>query len=228
MARSRHVPRLQAALPRLPAAAMRDGTAGRILGAALVLFARRGFHGTSIRDIGDELGLKPANLYAYFESKEHLLAELVRVGHEEHHAALRSALIAAGAGPVEQLQALVRAHVRMHAEYPLLATVANAEMHVLSPELVAPARVLRAQSEALFGAPRPTRPAVDLSEPLSPREMQVLRMLAEGLGNKEIAWQLGISDHTVKFHVASILGKLHASTRTEAVALGIRQGLVPI
>ena len=150
MARSRHVPRLQAALPRLPTAAMRDGTAGRILGAALVLFARRGFHGTSIRDIGDELGLKPANLYAYFESKEHLLAELVRVGHEEHHAALRSALIAAGAGPVEQLQALVRAHVRMHAEYPLLATVANAEMHVLSPELVAPARVLRAQSEALF------------------------------------------------------------------------------
>jgi DNA-binding CsgD family transcriptional regulator len=85
-----------------------------------------------------------------------------------------------------------------------------------------------AQSEAMFEAPRASPRAASLSEPLSPRELQVLRMLAEGLGNKEIAWQLGISDHTVKFHVASILGKLRASTRTEAVALGLRQGLVPI
>jgi AcrR family transcriptional regulator len=150
MPRSRHVPRIQAELPRLPTAAMRDGTAGRILAAGLLLFARKGYYGTSIRDIGDELGLKPANLYAYFKSKEHLLAELVRVGHEEHHGALRSALIGSGAGPVEQVGALVRAHVRTHAEYPLLATVANAEMHVLSPELAAPAQVLRAQSEAMF------------------------------------------------------------------------------
>lgn len=85
-----------------------------------------------------------------------------------------------------------------------------------------------AQSEAIFDAPHISRPPAEITEPLSPREMQVLRMLAEGLGNKEIAWQLGISEHTVKFHVASILGKLHASTRTEAVALGMRRGLVPI
>ncbi len=65
-------------------------------------------------------------------------------------------------------------------------------------------------------------------EKLTPRELQVLRMVAEGLGNKEIAGHLGISDHTAKFHVASILAKLHAQTRTEAVALGIRLGLVPI
>jgi DNA-binding CsgD family transcriptional regulator len=51
-------------------------------------------------------------------------------------------------------------------------------------------------------------------------------MLASGLGNKEIAVQLAISEHTVKFHVASILGKLGAGTRTEAVSLGIRRGLV--
>jgi len=51
-------------------------------------------------------------------------------------------------------------------------------------------------------------------------------MLAGGLANKEIAARLSISDHTVKFHVASILGKLGASTRTEAVSIGIRQGLV--
>ncbi len=54
----------------------------------------------------------------------------------------------------------------------------------------------------------------------------VLQMLGSGLGNKEIAARLAISDHTAKFHVASILGKLGASTRAEAVALGIRRGLI--
>lgn len=67
-----------------------------------------------------------------------------------------------------------------------------------------------------------------LIEPLTPREMQVLRMLADGLGNKEIAGKLGISDHTAKFHVTQILGKLGAASRTEAVAIGIRRGLVPV
>jgi DNA-binding NarL/FixJ family response regulator len=67
-----------------------------------------------------------------------------------------------------------------------------------------------------------------LVEPLTPRELQVLRMLADGLGNKEIANRLGISDHTAKFHVTQILGKLGAASRTEAVAIGIRRGLVPI
>ena len=69
--------------------------------------------------------------------------------------------------------------------------------------------------------------AVDeLLEPLTPREREVLQMLAAGLANKEIAARLAISDHTVKFHVASILGKLGVSTRTEAVSAGIRRGLV--
>jgi DNA-binding NarL/FixJ family response regulator len=65
-------------------------------------------------------------------------------------------------------------------------------------------------------------------EALTPRELQVLRMLADGIGNKEIAAQLGISDHTAKFHVAQILAKLHAASRTEAVRIGIRRGMVPI
>jgi DNA-binding NarL/FixJ family response regulator len=69
-------------------------------------------------------------------------------------------------------------------------------------------------------------PMPELAELLTPREREVLQMLASGLANKEIAAKLSISDHTVKFHVASILGKLGASTRTEAVALGIRRGLV--
>ncbi|HXF26085.1 MAG TPA: response regulator transcription factor, partial [Bryobacteraceae bacterium] len=65
-----------------------------------------------------------------------------------------------------------------------------------------------------------------LPEPLTPREIEVLKMLAEGLSNKLIAVDLGISEHTVKFHVNSILGKLNAGSRTEAVTTGIRRGLV--
>ena len=66
----------------------------------------------------------------------------------------------------------------------------------------------------------------ELAEALTPRESEVLQMLASGLGNKEIAARLAISEHTVKFHVASILGKLGAASRTEAVSLGIRRGLI--
>ncbi len=63
-------------------------------------------------------------------------------------------------------------------------------------------------------------------ERLTPREVEVLGMLAEGLGNKEIASCLMISEHTVKFHVSSIFAKLGASSRTEAVTQGIRRGLI--
>jgi two-component system, NarL family, response regulator YdfI len=66
-------------------------------------------------------------------------------------------------------------------------------------------------------------PALD---DLTPREIEVLRMLAEGLGNREMAARLGISDHTVKFHISSILDKLGAATRTEAVTMGIRMGII--
>jgi len=66
----------------------------------------------------------------------------------------------------------------------------------------------------------------EMPEPLTRREREVLQMLSAGLANKEIASRLAISDHTVKFHVASILGKLGVSTRTEAVSAGIRRGLV--
>jgi DNA-binding NarL/FixJ family response regulator len=65
-------------------------------------------------------------------------------------------------------------------------------------------------------------------EPLTSREAEVLSMLANGAGNKEIASRLGISEHTVKFHVSSILGKLGAATRTEAVTRGYREGLIMI
>lgn len=65
-------------------------------------------------------------------------------------------------------------------------------------------------------------------ESLTPREREVLAWLAEGLPNKAIAARLGISEHTVKFHVASIYGKLDASTRAEAVRRGLRRGLIAL
>jgi DNA-binding NarL/FixJ family response regulator len=73
--------------------------------------------------------------------------------------------------------------------------------------------------------PRPPRPAA-LAEPLTPRESEVLQLLAQGLPNKAIAERLGISDHTAKFHVNAILGKLGAQTRTEAIVAAARLGLV--
>jgi len=66
------------------------------------------------------------------------------------------------------------------------------------------------------------------SEPLTPREIDVLDLLAEGLPNKAIAERLGISDQTVKFHVASIAAKLGASNRTDAVRRAVRRGLVTL
>jgi two-component system, NarL family, response regulator YdfI len=80
---------------------------------------------------------------------------------------------------------------------------------------------------AVFGD-QPLEVEDELSEEITSRETDVLRMLAEGLVNKDIAARLGISEHTVKFHISSILDKLGASTRTEAVTQGIRRGLIPI
>lgn len=84
-------------------------------------------------------------------------------------------------------------------------------------------RALRAPAEMMGEAVR-----AQYTEALTPREIEVLRMLAEGLANKEIARRLKISEHTVKFHIGSILGKLSASSRTEAVTIGIRLGLITV
>ncbi len=63
---------------------------------------------------------------------------------------------------------------------------------------------------------------------LTPRELDVLRLVAQGLGNKEIAAGLDLSPHTVKYHLASVLAKLGVRSRTEAVSRGIRTGLLPL
>jgi DNA-binding NarL/FixJ family response regulator len=79
--------------------------------------------------------------------------------------------------------------------------------------------------EALLAANAPAAVSSE-THTLTARELEVLRMMAEGAANKTIAWKLGISDHTVKFHVASILAKLNAASRTEAVTIGVRKGLI--
>ena len=70
------------------------------------------------------------------------------------------------------------------------------------------------------------RPAAARIEPLTPRETEVLALLGQGLSNRGIAERLAISEHTAKFHVNAILGKLDAQTRAEAVAQGVRLGLL--
>ncbi len=94
----------------------------------------------------------------------------------------------------------------IHAAAAGLAAIPASEMSVLVPA----------------AAPAP------LAEPLTPREQDVLEMLAEGLSNKMIAYRLSISAHTAKFHVNAILAKLGAGTRTEAVTRGIRLGLIQV
>jgi DNA-binding NarL/FixJ family response regulator len=90
-------------------------------------------------------------------------------------------------------------------------------------------QVMPVADEMAFLPHSTTHQAVEeIVEPLSPREMDVLEMLAEGLSNKMIAHRLSISDHTAKFHVNSILAKLNAGTRTGAVTRGIRLGLIKI
>jgi|KBSSwiStaDraftv2_1062776.scaffolds.fasta_scaffold69005_2 two-component system, NarL family, response regulator YdfI len=97
---------------------------------------------------------------------------------------------------------------------------ASEDLTVIAPEFLA----------ELLPAPSPGRDhdVEDLQEPLTSREREVLALLAEGAGNKEIALRLKISESTAKFHVSAILGKLGATTRTEAVTRGYRLGLILI
>ncbi|SDG23267.1 DNA-binding transcriptional regulator, AcrR family [Sinosporangium album] len=135
---------------RLPPGLLPDGRSGRILVEALRLFAEYGFHDTSIRDLAKASGIRSATLYTHYPSKEHVLAELIRLGHEAHHTALAAALPGTAPGSAERLAALVRAHVLGCARYPLLASIANSELHALSPGLAAPSLLLRADSRQMM------------------------------------------------------------------------------
>jgi DNA-binding NarL/FixJ family response regulator len=90
------------------------------------------------------------------------------------------------------------------------------------------ARALDADADAyLLSAPELLDDET-LVERLTPRELQVLALVADGLANKAIAAALGVSDETVKFHLGSVFGKLGASNRTDAVRQALRRGLIPL
>jgi AcrR family transcriptional regulator len=126
------------------------GSRDLILACALRLFAERGYGSTSVRDIASASQVQPATLYAHFPSKEHVLAELIHIGHEEHYVRVRAALLSCSPDPKQQIAALVRAHVGMHVAYPTLTVVANAELHVLSGAFAQGSIALRKQAEQTF------------------------------------------------------------------------------
>jgi AcrR family transcriptional regulator len=135
----------------LPPRSSADGTHRRLLEVALLTFGERGFHGVSVRELARAAGIQPSSMYAHLSSKEALLMELVMLGHEEHRARLLAAAEDAGDDDVvEKMRALVRAHVRMHAEYPLLARVANRELHALKPARREKVLKVRGDSEQLL------------------------------------------------------------------------------
>jgi DNA-binding NarL/FixJ family response regulator len=124
--------------------------------------------------------------------------------------------------------AFVRAALRAGARSVLPPDCTTLELSAALQAAAAGLTALRTtDAEALvaMSAEGPRLP-VSTEGVLTPRETEVLRLLADGLANKEIGFKLGISDHTVKFHVNSILTRLNASSRAEAVAIGIRRGLI--
>jgi DNA-binding NarL/FixJ family response regulator len=101
------------------------------------------------------------------------------------------------------------------------AVAAAAQGFTVLPTALA-GRALAARPGAREAAPD------ELPEPLTPRERETLELLGQGLSNRAIAERLGVSEHTAKFHVASVSAKLGASSRTEAVSRGVRRGLITL
>ncbi len=104
----------------------------------------------------------------------------------------------------------------------------GASPEALAAALTALSHGLQVTDPSLTRGSNATAPEIDAESLLTPRENDVLRLLAEGLPNKGVASRLEVSEHTVKFHVNSIMGKLNAQSRTEAVALATRLGLLPL
>src|SRR5262245_62063639 len=98
----------------------------------------------------------------------------------------------------------------------------------LSPEDLDGVAAVLMDARDIHATSNPGTHAQDLIEPLTSREQEVPDQMAAGLSNRQIARTLGISEHTVKFHVSAILGKLGVSSRSAAIRHGMRQGLVTL
>ena len=121
------------------------------------------------------------------------------------------------------------------ADTALIRSAARMRIHSVLPMEVTTQQLVSAISATVAGfavtLPRPLSApasAMRLAEDLTAREVEVLRLMARGQTNKQLAAQLEISEHTAKFHVSSVLAKLGARTRTEAVTIGMTRGLVAI
>jgi AcrR family transcriptional regulator len=122
----------------------------RLYEAAMELFGRDGYHGVSIRDIANALGQQPSAIYFHVESKQELLYELALLGHETHLKGLRDALMDAGSEPLDQLTAVVTAHVEGHMTYPAMARLTNRELGALTEEQLRTVLAIRSQAEQIF------------------------------------------------------------------------------
>lgn len=131
----------------LPPRLATRGTLGRLRVAAVHLFAERGYHGVSVREIVAAVGVKPSSLYAHYRSKEAMFSQLVLAAHEEIRDRQRQALLTAPPDPADQVRAIVRAHVAFHAHFPLLATIGDNDLHVLTGESLQ--RVTNVRKEAV-------------------------------------------------------------------------------
>ena len=120
--------------------------------------------------------------------------------------------------------------VGSHVERARLRTLATGSIEVAGEfDSLAAARAAAVTSDALLIVPdSPQSRDDEFAEPLTPREIEVLELLAEGLPNKAIAARLRISDQTVKFHASSISAKLGATNRTDAVRRAVRRGLITL
>ena len=128
-----------------------------------------------------------------------------------------------------RLRASLNGSLRVAGEFPTLAAAEAADVEA---DGILIAHGVRLKPDTTYDRQQPDTTFGEndeaLQEPLTAREIQVLELLAEGLPNKAIAARLQISDQTVKFHVASISGKLGAANRTDAVRRAVRRGLVTL
>lgn len=122
----------------------------RLFETALQLFGEDGYNGVSVRDIARELNQQPTAIYAHVSSKQELLFEIIRIGHEELRDRLRKALLESGSDPISQVRAIVMAHVTAHLEFAALARVNDRELNNLSPEQAAVIDVIRADAVHLL------------------------------------------------------------------------------
>ena len=177
----------------------------------------------SIDALGGDLSDSQADVLLVDASGESPEAIIESLAYADLATEVPTVILAEPGSPTVSAQAL-QAGIRS-----MLPSEASTNQLIAALQAAAAGLVVLHPSEipAAFPAASPvSQPLAELPEPLTRREREVLQMLAAGLANKEIAARLHISDHTAKFHVAAILGKLGAATRTEAVALGIRRGLV--